>query len=144
MAQSFGEELADRSAKTWSLGWAAREDIAPNGLQHLRFSPTYHRAPRLRSGVARSGPAACFDGRAPARVTCERAALLTRQGRCADDRLWLAGLWLVGGVDGDGTECRENLRCLKRKAHKVWRPAKPGHNVFPVLSSVHAHSGAER
>jgi hypothetical protein len=123
---------------------AAMGGFRPAGFRHLRFSQARRRAPRLRLGVVRPGRAACFDGWAPARVTCECAALLSHPGRCADDELWLTGLWLVGGVGGDGTEGRENLRCLKRKAHKVWRPAKPGHNVFPVLSSVHAHSGAER
>ena len=123
---------------------AAMGGFRPAGFRHLRFSPARRRAPRLRLGVARPGRAACFDGWAPARVTCECAALLSHPGRCADDELWLTGLLLVGGVGGDGAEGRESLRCLKRKAHKVWRPAKPGHDVFPVLSSVHAHSGAER
>ena len=139
MVQSFGEELADRPAKTWSSRCAARVDFAPKGFEHLRFSPTYQRARRLRSEGARPGIAACFDGRDPARVTCERAVPLSRCRRCTAHRLWL-----VGGAGGDGTECREDLRCLKRKAHKVWRLAKPGHNVFPVLSSVHARAAAER
>ena len=76
-SRGFGEGLADRPAKTWSLGWAAPVAKAQNGFEHLRFSPAYQRAPRLRSGVARPGTAACFDGRAPARVVCERAATLS-------------------------------------------------------------------